>query len=289
MIQLLSGHEKDLGGGFRVTRLLPDAARRTVGPYVFLDHFGPLTIGPAMNTDVRPHPHIGLATVTYLLEGAIMHRDSLGCVQRIEPGAINVMKAGRGIVHSERRPEDLRGVAHRANGLQMWLGLPAALEESEPTFAHTPDTALPAFTEQQAEVRVLIGSAFGRSSPVEAFSPTLFLMLQLPAGGALTLPVLAPEIAVYAIAGDLRIDGAPVAYRQLAVLEGGSAHTVASPGGGHVAVIGGAPLDGPRYLSWNFVSSRRARLEQAAADWRAQRYAAVPGETEFIPLPEPGA
>ncbi len=285
MIELLNSQEKDLGGGFRISRLLPNTARRTVGPWVFLDHFGPLTITPGMNIDVRPHPHIGLATVTYLLEGAMMHRDSLGSVQRIEPGAINLMKAGHGIVHSERRPDDLRSVAHRTHGLQMWLGLPAALEESEPTFAHTPASALLPFTEQQAAVSVLMGRAFGHESPVQGFSPTVFLMLQLAPGAALRLPVLAPEIGVYALAGDLRIDATDVGLRQLAVPDAASEHTLLSAQGGHVAVVGGAPLDGPRYLSWNFVSSRRPRLEQAAADWAAQRFAPVPGETEFIPLP----
>jgi redox-sensitive bicupin YhaK (pirin superfamily) len=287
MIQLLSGHEKDLGGGFRVARLLPNIERRTIGPWVFLDHFGPIAIAPGMNTDVRPHPHIGLATVSYLLEGAMMHRDSLGSVQRIEPGAINLMKSGRGIVHSERSPGDLRGVTHHMHGLQMWLGLPTVLEESEPSFAHTPASALPGFIEQQAEVRVLMGHAFGRQSPVQQFSPTLFLMLKLQSGGALTLPALAPEIGVYAVTGDLRVDDTAVGQRQLAAFDGSAAHVLTSPGGGHIAVIGGAPLDGPRYLSWNFVSSRRSRLEQAAADWKAQRFAPVAGETEFIPLPEP--
>jgi hypothetical protein len=285
MLQRLTGHEKDLGGGFRVVRLLPHVERRTVGPFVFLDHFGPLTIEPGMNTDVRPHPHIGLATVTYLLEGAMMHRDSLGSAQRIEPGAINLMKSGRGIVHSERTPEDLRSVTHRTHGLQMWLGLPTVLEESEPTFAHTPAGAMLPFDEQQAEVRVLLGQAFGHCSPAQEFSPTLFVMLRLAPGAAFTLPVLAPEIALYAIEGDLRIDGTDVGPRQLAVPDAATSHSLVSAGGGHVAVIGGAPLDGPRYLSWNFVSSRRARLEQAAADWAAQRFAGVPGETEFIPLP----
>ena len=284
-MQLLDGHEKDLGGGFRVARLLPNPQRRTIGPFVFLDHFGPLDVGPAMDIDVRPHPHIGLATVTYLLEGAMMHRDSLGSVQRIEPGAINLMNAGRGIVHSERRPDDLHGVAHRMHGLQMWLGLPAAVEESEPAFAHTPASAMQPFEEQGAEARVLIGSAFGRESPVQRYSPTLFLMLRLAPGMPLRLPALAPEIGVFAVTGDLLIDAIAIGRGQLAVPEPLSEHTLLSADGGHVAVIGGAPFESPRHLLWNFVSSRRPRLQQAASDWAARRFAPVPGDAEFIPLP----
>src|SRR5580658_7950691 len=173
MLMRLAGNQRDLGGGLRVTRLLPALARRTVGPFVFLDHFGPISLEPGMNIDVRPHPHIGLATVTYLFEGAMMHRDSLGSVQRIEPGAINWMTAGRGIVHSERTPPDLRSLPHRVHGLQLWVGLPQSLEETEPTFTHTPAPQLASFVEQDAEVRLLVGEAFGRRSPVEAASPTL--------------------------------------------------------------------------------------------------------------------
>ena len=287
MFQRLEGVDRNLGGGFQVRRLLPHAERRTVGPFVFLDHFGPLEITPAMNTDVRPHPHIGLATVTFLLEGAMLHRDSLGYVQRIEPGAINLMKAGRGIVHSERRPEDLRFSAYRAHGLQLWLGLPAALEESEPTFSHTPADALPAFRVQDAEIRLLIGAALGRRSPVQTFSPTLYAALTLPAGGSLELPALAEELGVYMIDGDVQLDDVPLPPRQLAVADGSpSARLSAGAAGARLALIGGTRLDGPRHLSWNFVSSRPERLRQAAADWDAQRFGAVPGETEFIPLPE---
>jgi len=187
----LPGHEKDLGGGFRVSRLLPSFARRTVGPFVFMDHFGPITFEPGMKIDVRPHPHIGLATVTYLFDGAIMHRDSLGSVQRIAPGAINWMSAGGGIVHSERTPEDLRAARHGVHGLQLWVGLPQSLEESAPTFTHTPAEQLSAFPQQGAEVRVLVGEAFGRASPVKAASPTLFVALQLKAGASFRMQTAA--------------------------------------------------------------------------------------------------
>jgi redox-sensitive bicupin YhaK (pirin superfamily) len=285
MLQKLSGHDKDLGGGLKVKRLLPAVERRTVGPFVFLDHFGPIDFEPGMNIDVRPHPHIGLATVTYLFEGALMHRDSLGSVQRIEPGAINWMNAGRGIVHSERTPDELRSVAHRIHGLQLWVGLPQSLEESAPVFAHTAAEQLLVFSEQNAEVRLLVGEAFGRRSPVNAASPTVFLSLRLRAHSPLVLPALGSELAVYPVDASVSLDGATLAVRTLGVLDAQGCRLEAAEEC-TVMVIGGAPLEGPRYLSWNFVSSTKSRLQRAADDWRAQRFGTVPGETEFIPLPE---
>jgi redox-sensitive bicupin YhaK (pirin superfamily) len=285
LLTRLAGNQRDLGGGLRVTRLLPALARRTVGPFVFLDHFGPLDIEPGMNIDVRPHPHIGLATVTYLFEGAMMHRDSLGSVQRIEPGAINWMSAGRGIVHSERTPSELRDQLHRVHGLQLWVGLPQSLEESAPSFAHTPAGQLSLFAEQDAEVQLLVGEAFGRCSPVQAASPTTFLVLRLKAGKALVLPALAPELAVYPIGGGVLVDGSTLERNTLGVIDTGKGCELKAPQDRTVAVIGGAPLEGPRYLLWNFVSSTQSRLQSAAIDWREQRFDAVPGETEFIPLP----
>ncbi len=204
----LTGHDKDLGGGFRVRRLLPSAKRQSIGPFLFFDHFGPVTEQPGSNHDVRPHPHIGLATVTYLFEGAMMHRDSVGSVQRIEPGAINWMTAGRGIVHSERRPDDLRQTAYVNHGLQLWAALPRAHEEAEPSFTHTPAAAIPELAVGDAQVRVLIGQAFGRASPVATFAPTLYLDVKLAAGGTLELPPLAQEMALYPVDGELRVDGA---------------------------------------------------------------------------------
>ena len=282
----VAGHEKDLGGGFKVNRLLPAFERRTVGPFVFLDHFGPLEYQPGMNTDVRPHPHIGLATVTYLFEGSMMHRDSLGSVQRIEPGAINWMSAGHGIVHSERTPPELRTVPHRIHGLQLWVGLPQALEDGEPSFAHTPAEQLAPFQVDGAEVRLLVGEAFGRRSPVKSASPTIFLALRLRAGGLFVLPALAAELAVCPIAGSVTLDGSKLAVNTMAVLEDGHGCRLEATEDCTVVVIGGAPLDGPRYLLWNFVSSTKARLQRAADEWSAQRFGQVPGESEFIPLPE---
>ena len=285
LARTLTGHTKDLGGGFVVSRLLPAAQQRSVGPFVFFDHFGPVTEQPESNHDVRPHPHIGLATVTYLFDGAMMHRDSLGTEQLIEPGAINWMSAGRGIVHSERRPEHLRSRPYLNHGLQLWVGLPQAHEESEPSFSHTPAAAIPELRVGDAQVRVLVGSAFGATSPVATLSPTLYLDVQLPAGGTLELPPLAPEMAVYAVQGALQVDGQALGDA-MAVLAPGQPAALSAAQACRFVVVGGAPLDGPRHMWWNFVSSRKERIAQAAADWEAQRLGRVPGETEFIPLPE---
>ena len=286
----LKGHEKDLGDGFFVRRFLPHARRQSVGPFVFFDHFGPVTVQPDSAHDVRPHPHIGLATVTYLFDGAITHRDNLGCTQVIEPGAINWMTAGRGIVHSERRPEALRGRSYVNHGLQLWAALPLAHEEAEPAFVHTPAAAIPTVQEGAARVRVLIGSAFGASSPVATFAPTVYLDVQMTAAGDFQLPALAHELAIYPVEGDIAIDGENLPALTFAVLADGAGAQIATNGPTRLMVLGGAPLDGPRYIGWNFVSSRKERIVQAAADWQAMRaeagMAQVPGETEFIPLPE---
>jgi redox-sensitive bicupin YhaK (pirin superfamily) len=284
-IQLqLAGHDKDLGG-FTVKRLLPDARQRSVGPFIFFDHFGPVTVPPVGNYDVRPHPHIGLATVTYLFEGAMMHRDSLGSQQLIEPGAINWMTAGRGIVHSERRPEHLRGRAHVNHGLQLWTALPREHEEDEPLFSHTPASALTQLRVGDARVRVLVGQAFGAASPVATYSQTLYLDVMLPAGGRLELPALSPEVAVFAVQGEVAVDGEAVAAQSMAVLEPGMTVAIAADRDARFVVIGGEPLDGPRHMWWNFVSSDKDRILRASADWQAQRMGQVPGEHEFIPLP----
>jgi redox-sensitive bicupin YhaK (pirin superfamily) len=283
--QQLTGHQKDLGGGFTVRRLLPAAQRHSVGPFVFFDHFGPVTELPGTNHDVRPHPHIGLATVTYLFEGAMMHRDSLGSEQLIEPGAVNWMSAGRGIVHSERKPDALREASFVNHGLQLWTALPRAHEEDEPFFEHTPASAIPQVQLGDAQVRLLVGKAFGQASPVGAQSPTLYLDVRLPAGGLLELPALAPELAVYPVQGDLLLDGEGLAACTMALLQPGRPVRIAAPSGARLAVVGGEPLDGPRHMWWNFVSSSKERILQAADDWAAQRMGQVPGDSEFIPLP----
>lgn len=284
-LQMLAGHQKDLGGGFLVRRLLPAAARRSVGPFIFFDHFGPSREEPGVNHDVRPHPHIGLATVTYLFEGAMLHQDSIGSHQLIEPGAINWMTAGRGIVHSERRPESLRDTTYVNHGLQLWVALPREAEEAEPSFEHTPAAAIPELQLGGATVRVLVGEAFGQRSPVHTLAPTLYLDIQLPAGDRFELPPLAPEMALYVVQGELLLDEHAVPTQQMVVL-GSESVSLSASAVTRLVVIGGAPLDGPRHIWWNFVSSRRERIAQAADDWQAQRLGQVPGESEFIPLPE---
>ena len=281
--QTLLPHEKDLGGGFRVRRLLPAMARQAVGPFLFFDHFGPVTAGPQDNHDVRPHPHIGLATVTYLFEGAQVHRDSTGVVQRIAPGAINWMTAGRGIVHSERVPEELRSQTRRSHGLQLWAALPVEDEELEPSFAHTPAEAIPVYESGGATARVLIGEAFGLHSPVVTRSPTLYLDIALRPGAQLKLP-LAAERAVYGVDAPFTLDGVAQPPLRMVVLQPGEQPLLGTTEGARVVLVGGAPL-GHRFMVWNFVSGRKERIAQAQDDWRAQRFEPVPGETEFIPLP----
>lgn len=281
----LTGHEKDLGGGFVVRRLLPAMARRNVGPFIFFDHFGPVTETPGTAHDVRPHPHIGLATVTYLFEGAMVHRDSIGSVQRIEPGAINWMSSGRGIVHSERKPDHLREQSYPVHGLQLWTALPLAHEEDEPSFVHTPAGAIPQVALDRAQVRVLVGSAFGATSPVQTLWQTLYLDVMLEAGGSIELPPLAPEMAVYPVLGEVVIDAATLPARTMAVLRPSEATTVYAQRAARFVVIGGEPLDGHRHMWWNFVSSRKERIIQASEDWQAMRMGRVPGDDEFIPLP----
>lgn len=276
--------QKDLGGGFLVRRLLPAAARRAVGPFIFFDHFGPVIEHPDDNFDVRPHPHIGLATVTYLFEGAMMHRDSLGYTQRIEPGAINWMTAGSGIAHSERRPDDLANTDYRIHGLQLWAGLPSAQEECAPSFSHTPASALPVFKGAGFSARILIGSAFGLQSPVATFSETLYIDVAATAGATIELPSCAAELALYSIDNALDLDGDHAEPLQLSVLDATRTTVVKAAQGARFVVVGGAPLDGYRHMWWNFVSSRKERIEQAKADWQAQRFARVPGD--YIPLPE---
>ena len=282
---ILDPHEKDLGGGFKVRRLLPAAARQGVGPFLFFDHFGPVTATPADNHDVRPHPHIGLATVTYLFEGAILHRDNLGSVQRIEPGAINWMTAGSGIVHSERTPPDLRNRTRASHGLQLWTALPKPFEETAAAFHHTPADALPAWSGAGIKARVLIGSAFGLTSPVETFAQTLYLDIAAEPGAVLTLEPAVEECALYSVDRPLLVDGTPVPPATLAVLAPGQAARIEAPEGARYVVIGGAAIDGHRHMWWNFVSSSKERIEAAKADWVAQRMGQIPGETEFIPLP----
>lgn len=280
-------HEKVLDGGLPVRRVLPAAARQSVGPFLFLDHFGPIDVEPHANHDVPPHPHIGLATVTYLYEGVSVHRDSVGSLQRVEPGAINWMTSGAGVVHSERLPPELRGQPRRSHGLQLWAALPLAHEDDAPSFAHTPAEAIPLVRLPGAEVRVLIGSAFGRTSPVATFSQTYYLDIGLEAGAQIMLEDLPVEAAIYPVLGEIALDGEALAQYTMAYLTPGEPVRVSADAAARFVVIGGEPLDGRRHMFWNFVSSSKERLAKACEDWEQQRYAPVPGETEWIPLPRP--
>jgi redox-sensitive bicupin YhaK (pirin superfamily) len=272
-------------GDFAVRRLLPAAARRSVGPFVFLDHFGPIALPPGQGMDVRPHPHIGLATVTYLLEGEITHRDSLGYVQPIRPGDVNWMTAGRGIVHSERSSTEERAKGPRLHGIQSWVALPQADEESDPRFAHHPEASLPSFTLGDVRLRLIAGTGFGREAPVALLAPTLYVDVEMPAGSTINIPAEHSERAIYVILGTIEIDGASHRSGRLLILAGGAQPRVTSHEGSRLFLLGGAPLDGQRHLYWNFVSSRRERIDQAKGDWSEGRFPKIPGETDYIPLP----
>lgn len=281
--QLIRPRDKDLGG-FSVRRCLPAIGRKSVGPWVFFDHFGPVTLPAGPSPSVRPHPHVNLATVTYLFEGEIVHRDSLGSVQMIRPGDINLMVAGRGIVHSERERPEATLHERRVHGLQLWLALPVTDEETDPAFHHTPSTDIPAVAVDGVPARVLMGTAFGVTSPVKVFAQTLYVEAELQAGQSLVLPD-APQRAVYVAQGQVRVGNTDVGQHAMAVLRSDSV-TVNAQVASRVAVIGGEPL-GHRFLEWNFVSSRKERIEQAKQDWVGGRFPKVPGdETEFIPLPQ---
>ncbi len=280
---VIEPREKDLGG-FSVRRVLPARERRMVGPFIFFDHMGPAEFPPGEGIQVRPHPHIGLATVTYLFDGEIMHRDSLGCVQPIRAGAVNLMIAGRGIVHSERAGDDLETTS-RLHGIQSWMALPLELEECDPYFVHYPSADLPAIERAGARVRVIMGQAFDRESPVRQLSPTLYLECRLAAGANLALPREVDELAVYVVDGEVGIDGRRYAAGQMAVACPGAALELEAAADSLVMVIGGESL-GKRHIWWNFVSSSKDRIETAKRDWRDGRFDPVPGDDEFIPLPD---
>lgn len=256
-----------------------------VGPFVFLDEMGPLSLPKGEGMDVRPHPHIGLATVTYLFEGEIVHRDSLGAVQPIRPGDVNWMTAGSGIVHSERTAPERRAEGVKMHGLQSWVALPAEAEETAPEFHHHPGASLPEFKEGDAQLRLIAGTAYGRQSPVKVYSPIFYLDAVWKDGGVLAWPAEHQERGLYCTHGRLMIEDTQVDPGTLAVLDHGEPATIIAEPGTRAMLLGGAPL-GPRHMWWNFVSSSKERIERAKADWQAGRFARVPGETEFIPLPE---
>ena len=282
---VLKPHLRDVGS-LTVRRVLPALAARLIGPFIFFDHMGPATLEPGVGLDVRPHPHIGLATVTYLFEGAIMHRDSLGSAQKIVPCDVNWMTAGRGIVHSERTPAEDRASGLTMHGIQTWVALPLADEETEPSFSHHAAATLPVVERNGVSLRVIAGTAFGVESPVTTFSGTLYVAAEFAPGGAFALEPEHEERGVYLVDGDLEIDGAPLEVGQMAVLALDETVTLASTHGARVMLLGGEKLDGERFIEWNFVASSREKIEAAKLAWTNQEMGKVPGETEWIPLPE---
>jgi redox-sensitive bicupin YhaK (pirin superfamily) len=281
----LKPHVKDIDG-LAVRRLLPSATLKMIGPFIFFDHMGPAQFRPGEGIDVRPHPHIGLATVTYLFDGAIMHRDSLGCEQRITPGDVNWMTAGHGIVHSERSPDQERGLARGLHGIQTWIALPQADERTEPAFIHHPKATLPVLQWPEVELRLIAGSGWGKQSPVKTFSPMVYGAVTARAAARFEIPAEHEERAIYIIDGDVTADGSAVAQHTIAVFEPGAPVAIACRGPARLMVFGGAPMDGDRIIHWNFVASSRELIEEARTRWREQRFPRVPDETEFIPLPE---
>lgn len=281
----IAGRQRDLGG-FSVARVIPAPQRRTVGPFIFFDEMGPADFPAGQGIDVRPHPHIGLATVTYLFAGGLTHRDSLGTVIDIAPGAVNWMTAGRGITHSERSPTGLRAAGHHMHGIQTWVALPVAHAETEPRFAHHPADTLPKLTGPGWHGTLIAGSAYGATAPVEELWPIFYVDAWLEGGTDLALPPEHEERAAYVVSGAITAAGERVESGTMAIFEPGAPAVITAGGPTHVMLLGGAALDGPRFIEWNFVSHSKDRIEQAKADWRAQAFPKVPDETEFIPLPE---
>ncbi|RWN48155.1 MAG: pirin family protein [Mesorhizobium sp.] len=277
---------KDIGG-FQVRRALPTAKRRLVGPFIFFDRMGPAILRAGQALDVRPHPHIGLSTVTYLFDGKIRHRDSLGTEMVIQPGDVNLMTAGRGIVHSERTPEELRGAPMSVSGLQTWLALPDDKEEVAPVFENTGALRLPEIDAEGVNGRLIIGDFQGLRSPVRADSETLYADLRLAPGASVKIPADAEERAIYTLEGEVSISGDVFPAERLLVFRPGDEIVVSSLTGAHFMLFGGASLGSKRYIWWNFVSSSKERIEQAKQEWKTGRFDIVPGdEEEFIPLPE---
>jgi redox-sensitive bicupin YhaK (pirin superfamily) len=276
---------RDLGG-FSVRRALPSRQRQMVGPFIFFDQMGPAEFLLGAGMDVRPHPHIGLSTVTYLFEGEIIHRDSLGTALSIRPGELNWMTAGRGIAHSERTPPELRLLGSRLFGIQSWVALSAVDEEKEPDFVHYGATDLPVLKDEGKVIRVLAGSLLGASSPVSTSSPMFYADVSLSAGASVPLDPVHDERAIYVVAGEVEIAGDAFGPAQLLVFRAGDRITIRAKSNARFMALGGEPMDGPRYIWWNFVSSRKDRIEQAKADWKMAGFDAVPGDPEFIPLPD---
>jgi redox-sensitive bicupin YhaK (pirin superfamily) len=286
VIRVVEGRPRDLGG-FSVRRVLPAGRLQTVGPFIFFDHIGPAVFAPGSGVEVRPHPHIGLATVTYLYAGEFMHRDSLGTAQLIRPGDVNWMVAGRGIAHSERTPPEVRLAGGASiHGIQTWIALPRQHEEAEPAFEHHPAKTLPEIRLAGALLRLIAGEAFQQQAPAAVFSPMFYLDAALEAGAQVDLPTQYEERAAYVAEGEIEVEGSRYGVGMMVVFAAGTTATVVATMPSRTMLLGGAPLDGPRYIWWNFVSSSRERIEQAKRDWQQGGFAPVPGDDERIPLPE---
>jgi redox-sensitive bicupin YhaK (pirin superfamily) len=294
MIEMtISGRSKDLGG-FSVRRLIPVAKKRLVGPFIFFDHIGPAEFEPGSGIDVRPHPHIGLATVTYLFEGEMDHRDTLGVHKTIKPGDVNWMTAGRGIVHSERTGDTARAAGHTLHGIQTWVALPTEDEDTDPSFFHHSSGDLPEIAMDGVRMRLILGSAYGKTSPVKVFSPIFYLHVESDTGAIFKLTDEHEERAVYVVSGEIEIDGRLFGEGEMVVLDDEASIGIRTVKNARLMLCGGARLAGDRHIFWNFVSSRKDRLEQAKADWKASAdagfensvFALPPSETEHIPLPE---
>jgi redox-sensitive bicupin YhaK (pirin superfamily) len=277
---------RDLGDGFSVRRALPHGKRQMVGPFIFFDQMGPVQFMAGQGLDVRPHPHIGLATVTYLFDGRVMHRDSEGNALEITPGAMNLMTAGRGIAHSERSPPGARQGREGMFGIQSWIALPQAHEEIAPSFQHFDAASLPLIEDGGVRARVIAGSAFGKTSPVGMLSDWLYAEVVLAPGASAPLDPDQEERAIYVAEGEVDIAGETFEGPRLLIFRPGDRITVRALRRARLMLLGGAALEGPRYIWWNFVSSRKERIEQAKEDWKTGRFAPVPNETEFIPLPQ---
>ena len=286
IIQTIAPVTHDLGD-FKVRRLLPARERTMVGPFIFVDEFGPARLDPGQGMDVRPHPHINLATVTYLFDGAIEHRDSLGTRKVIEPGAINLMTAGKGIVHSERSPADKRAEGPSFYGMQTWLALPDGREEVDPAFEHVPAGDLPLVEDGKSSARVLMGTLWGATAATTCHSPTIYADILLGAGGRIPVEAEADERAVMLVGGSAELDGQPLEMFTLYVLAPGHEAILSSTSDARLMLLGGGAFTTPRHVFWNFVSSSRDRINQAKDDWKAMRFPIIPGDSEeFIPLPE---
>ena len=285
---LIQGRAHELGPGFPVRRVLPSAKRRTVGPFIFLDHFGPMTVPPGGDgMAVRPHPHIGLATVTYLFDGGIFHRDSLGYAQAIRPGDVNWMTAGSGIAHSERTEPEMKRTGFRMHGVQTWVALPKTHEETAPAFEHVAAADLPFRHEGTAELRLIVGTYKGRTAPTTHFSPIFYVGAVAAPGAKFAVSPEHEERGIYVAEGSLVLGDRQLVVGDLAVLaKGAAAELVAGASGAKAMLLGGAALDGTRHIWWNFVSSSKERIEKAKADWKEGHFGKVPGDDEFIPLPE---